>query len=70
MRKAMCDASVYGEMLFVFVNEQANKYFRNGGPKVLGNRLKKYIFYKPNVGLEWQRGIQRKYVYQMAAWKS
>ena len=33
--KGYCNASSYGEMLFIFITEKANKYFLNGGPKIL-----------------------------------
>ena len=32
--KVDCDASIYGEVLFIFITEKENKYFLNGGPNV------------------------------------
>ena len=32
--KVDCGASIYGEVLFIFITEKTNKYFLNGGPNV------------------------------------
>ena len=32
--KVVCDASIYGKVLFIFITEKANKYFLHGGPNV------------------------------------
>ena len=43
--KVDCDASryniIYSEILFIFIIENANKYFLNGSPNILKNRRKK-----------------------------
>ena len=50
--KVDCDASIYDEMWFIFNTGKGNKYFLNGGPKILRNRPKNKYIYKANVDLE------------------
>ena len=50
--KVDCDASIYDEMLFIFINGKENKYFWNDGPNILRNRPKHKYIYEANVGLE------------------
>ena len=51
--KEDCDASIYGEILFIFINEKESKYFLNGGPKMLNKQTWKHKYInKPNVGLD------------------
>ena len=73
--KVDCDASIYGEM-FIFIREKANRYFLNGRPNILRNRLKnKYIItnqmwasnakdeFCASMFTEWQPGrVQQIYV--------
>ena len=67
-----CDASIYDEMLFIFITGKGNKYFLNDGPKLLRNRPKIIIFTKQmwasNAKDEFKYVC--KYVYGMAAWKT
>ena len=38
--KVDCDASIYDKILSFYIIKKASKYFLNGGPKILKNRLK------------------------------
>ena len=64
--KVDCDASIYSEMLFIFITKEAD--WRR--PKNFKKQTKKLYIYEPNVPLECSIRIQRQYVYRMAAWKS